>query len=180
MARSPKDHQYDQFVSLLARHERAIRGFVRSLLPSLQDVDDVMQEVGLDCWRKFDEFEQTDSPDDFIRWACVIARFEALRHRRNLARDRLVLSEDVSELLASDAEQRLTKSESERTAIERCLQKLREPERRLLLSIHTPGESVARIAAELGQKPRRLYSKVNALRDLLQECVRQTLAEEQA
>lgn len=180
MTQSPKDIQYDQFVSLLARHERTVRAFVRSLLPSWQDVDDVMQEVGLACWRKFDRFESAESPDEFVRWACVVARFEALRHRRNCARDRLVLSEDVIEVLAADAEVRLEKSEAERKAVDRCLQELREPERRLLLSVHTRDDSIARIAADMGQKARRLYSKANALRDLIGECVRRRLAEGEA
>ncbi len=113
MTKSPKDMQYDQFVVLFARHERAVRGFVHSLLPSGQDVEDVMQEVGLACWRKYDVFEPADSPSDFVRWACVIAWFEALRHRRNCARDRLVLSEDVIEMIAADAEARLERAEAE-------------------------------------------------------------------
>ena len=180
MNSSPKDLQYDQFVSLFARQERAVRGFVRSLLPSWQDVDDVMQEVGLACWRKFDAFESADSPDAFLRWACVIAQFEVLRYRRNCARDRLVFSEDVIEILAADAQVRLEKAEVERKAVEHCLAKLQEPERRLLLSVHTPGDSVARIAADTGQKARRLYRKVNALRDLIGECVRGRMAEGEA
>jgi RNA polymerase sigma-70 factor (ECF subfamily) len=150
---------------------------VRSLLPNWQDVDDVMQEVGLVCWQKFSSFDQTGSPDDFVRWACVIARFEVLRHRRKCARDRLVLSNDVIELLADDAEMRLTRSESERKAVEHCLERLQRPERRLLLSVHTPGDSIAGIAADLGVNARRLYSKVNGLRDLVSECVRQRLAQ---
>lgn len=178
MARSPKDDQYDEFVSLLARHEQAIRGFVRSLLPSQQDVDDVMQETGLACWRKFDSFHSTDDPGDFVRWACVVARFEALRHRRNYARDRLVFDEDVVELLAADAQSRLSTAEAEREAVAHCLGKLQEPERRLLLSVHMPGDSIAQIAADTGQKPRRLYSKVNVLRDLISECLRLRLVED--
>lgn len=177
MTQSPKDQQYDQFVSLFARHERAVRGFVRSLLPSGQDVDDIMQEVGLACWRKFGNFTTTESPDDFVRWACVVARFEVLRHRRNCARDRLVLSEEVIHLLADESEVRLNKSEAERVAVEACLKKLKEPERRLLLSVHTPGDSIAQIANEMGQKARRLYSKLNVVRDLIAECVRGQLAE---
>ncbi len=177
MTQSPKDILYDRFVSLLARHERAVRGFVRSLLPSWQDVDDVMQEVGLACWRKFDAFDSAGSPDEFVRWACVVARFEALRHRRNCARDRLVLSEEVIELLAADAAERLEKAEMERNAVEHCLEKLQEPERRLLLSVHTRGDSIARIAADMGQQARRLYSKVNALRDLIGKCVRRRIVE---
>ena len=177
MANSPLDDLYDQFVSLFARHERSIRGFVSSLLPSNQDVDDVMQEVGLACWHKFKTFDCDGAPGDFVRWACVIARFEVLRHRRNLARDRLVLSEEVIHLLADDAELRLDRADTERTAVESCLEKMNEPERRLLLSVHTPGDSIARIAQEMDQKARRLYSKLNLLRDLIAECVRERLAE---
>jgi len=174
-----RDHQYNQFVRLFVRHERAVRGFVRSLLPSWADVDDVMQEVSLACWRKFDSFEQTGSAeesDEFTRWACMIGRFEVLRQRRKYARDRLVLSEDVIEMLAADAETRLEIADKERGAVENCLQQLSELEQRLLLSVHTPGDSVTRIAKEMDQKARRLYSKVNALRDILAKCVRRRLA----
>ncbi|QDU38640.1 RNA polymerase sigma factor SigL [Maioricimonas rarisocia] len=177
MTTSPHEHTYERFVSLFARHERAIRAYVRALLPSWQDVDDVMQEVGLACWRKFEQFDDA-APDSFVRWASVVARFEVLRHRRNCARDRLVLAEDVVELLATDAEARLDRAEAERTALERCLQKLQDAERRLLLSVHTPGDSVARIAADLGLNARRLYSKVNLLRDRIGDCVRQRLSAE--
>lgn len=173
---SVKDKQYDRFVSLLARHERAVRGFVRSLLPLWQDVDDVMQEVGLAAWRKFDTFDCEGTADDFVRWVCVIARFETLRQRRNYARDRLVLSEEVMDLLANDAEARLETAAAERTAVEQCLQEMQEPERRLLLSVHTPGDSVARIAAEAGVKARCLYNKVDVLRNLIGDCVRRRLA----
>lgn len=178
MARSPKDDQYDEFVSLLARHEQAIRGFVRSLLPLPQDVDDVMQETGLVCWRKFDSFHSNGDCGEFVRWACVIARFEVLRHRRRFARDRLVFDEDVMEILAADAESRLNRAEAEREAVAHCLGQLQEPERRLLLSVHMPGDSIARIAADTGQKARRLYSKVNVLRDLISQCIRMQLAQD--
>jgi RNA polymerase sigma-70 factor (ECF subfamily) len=177
MTRSDKDIQYDRFVSLFARQEHQVRGYVRSLLPTWQDVDDVMQEVGLACWRKFEDFNPEDTPEHFVRWACVIARFEVLRHRRNCARNRLVLSEEVIEALAVDGEARLAQSEAERVVLEGCLKKLGEAERRLLLSVHTPGDSIARIAADTGKKARRLYSKVNALRDLVGECVRRRTAE---
>ena len=171
---------YRQFVALFARHERSIRAYVRSLLPSGNDVDDVMQEVGLACWKKFATFDDVATPFGFVRWGCVIARFEVLRFRRQCARDRLLLSEDVMQILAEDAESRLEKAEAERSAVEDCLQKFQATERRLLLSVHTPGDSVARVASELGQQARRLYTKVRNLRDLLAECVQRQLTEAEA
>ena len=167
---------YDQFVALFARHERAVRAVVRSMLPSSRDVDDVMQEVGLACWHKFADFRPDDSADAFFKWACLVARYEVLKYRRKQARDRLVLSDETIRLLSGDAEQRVNAMENERLALEDCLGKLQPADRRLVLSVHSRGDSVARIARQLGQSIRRLYSRVNVLRDILGECVRTKLA----
>jgi len=176
MENNEKDQQYDRFMSLFVSGERAIRAYVRSLLQSSQDVDDLMQNIGLACWHKFDQFDPQGSGQDFIRWCCVISRFEVLRFRRSRARERLVLSDEAVQLLAVEAEDRLHRSEAERQALKTCLQKLSDAERRLLLSIHTRGDSISRIASESNQKARRLYSKLNALRDIVADCVRTQLA----
>jgi RNA polymerase sigma-70 factor (ECF subfamily) len=176
-----QESRYNLFVSLLARHDQAIRRFVRSLLPSREGVDDVLQETALECWKKFSDFVPQDSEsaaDEFIRWACVIARYKALSWQRDKARDRLVFRENVVEKLAQAAMDQIRQQEQERLAVECCLSKLQDDQRRLVLSVHSPGESIARIAAETGEKARRLYSKVNALRGILLDCVQQRLAGE--
>ena len=175
-----KDEQYDRFMFLFLGGERSIRSYVRSLLTSSQEVDDLMQNIGLACWHKFDQFAADGSGQDFIRWSCVIARFEVLRFRRSRARDRLVLSDEVIKLLATDAEDRLQRSEVERQTLRNCLRRFNESERRLLLSVHTRGDSISRIAAETNQKTRRLYSKMNALRDLIADCVKTQMARGEA
>jgi DNA-directed RNA polymerase specialized sigma24 family protein len=43
-------------------------------------------------WRKWDTF---DPATDFMRWARVIARFEVLKFRRTMARDRHVFTDDL-------------------------------------------------------------------------------------
>jgi len=180
MTESDRDQQYSQFVQMFVRAEPAVRGFVRSLLPSWADTDDVMQEVSLACWKKFDDFESSDEANEFLRWTCMIGRYEVLRHRRKYARDRLVLSEEVVELLAADAAARLELAAAERTAVELCLQKLEPAERRLVLSVHTPGDSIAQIATEMNEKSRRLYTRLNFLRDQIAQCVRQRIAAAEA
>lgn len=169
--------RYEQFIALIERHEPAIQGAIRSMLPSSQDADDVMQEVCLACWHKFADFDPDGSENAFFRWACVVARFEVLKHRRKYARDRLVLSEDTIELLSADAQERVSRAELERQVLEDCLGRLQPSDRRLILSIHVSGDSVAKTARQLRQNVRRLYSKVNKLRDILGDCVRKKLAE---
>ncbi|MEM6777983.1 MAG: sigma-70 family RNA polymerase sigma factor [Planctomycetota bacterium] len=176
-----REQLYSEFVGLQARHDLAIRRFVRFVMPSADGVDDVMQETALECWKKFDEFRATGNnarADEFVRWACVIARYKALSWQRDRVRDRLVFSERVVTRLSESALDRVEGRQEERRAVEHCLTKLPSDQRRLVLSVHVPGESVANIARETGEKARRLYSRINTIRTRLMECVRQQLAGE--
>ncbi len=178
---SDREERYGEFVALLARHDLSIRRFVRSLLPSPDGVDDVVQDTALECWKKFTEFSPESSEDpanSFIRWACVIARYKVMSWQRDKARDRLVFRESVIERLAESAMENAGQRELEQAAIERCLEKLPDEQRRLVLSVHVPGESVSAIAQETGEAARRLYSKVNVLRKRLLECVGKRIAAE--
>lgn len=174
-----REERYGEFVGLLARHDQAIRRFVRSLLPTPEGVDDVLQETALECWKKFHTFSPTtadDAGNEFVRWACMVARYKALSWQRDRARDRLVFRQSVIEQLAHVALDQLDQREAERQAMERCLNKLSDEERRLVLSIHSPGQSIAQLAAETGAQVRRLYNRVNVLRRRLLECIQQRLA----
>ncbi len=176
-----KDEQYDQFVTLLARNEQAIRRFVRFLLPNGEGVDDVMQDVALECWKKFSTFDPTDQTEanaEFVRWANVISRFKVLSWQRDQARDRLVFRESVIEQLYLTSEAENDRLDEQRLAITKCLQELPADHQRLVLSVHTHGESIQRIAKETGASARRLYSKLNHLRSLLLECVQRRAAKE--
>lgn len=176
-----REQRYHEFVALLARHEVSIRRFVRSLLPSSESVDDVVQDTALECRKKFADFQPKDVDDaqqEFIRWAHVIARFKVLSWQRDQQRDRLVFQADVIERLAAAAMDGIGQQQQQRNAVEECLQSLPEHQQQLVLSVHSPGQSVASIAAETGQPARRLYSHLNAIRKQLLNCVQQKLTTE--
>ncbi len=178
---SARERQYTDFVVLIAQHDQSLRRFVRTIMPSRDGVDDVVQETALECWNKYSEFEPADKEStskEFLRWACVIARFKALSWQRDAGRSRLVFRERVIELLAENSMDSLEHCREEQEALASCLKKLSGEQQRLVLSVHAPGESIARIAKETGVKARSLYSEVNTLRTLLFECVRRQLSEE--
>ncbi|RMG40522.1 MAG: RNA polymerase factor sigma-70 [Planctomycetota bacterium] len=195
--REDAEARYERFMALLAHSDAALRRFVCALMPDREGVDDVLQETFLECWKRFADFRATagsertgdrtgnvpatsagrDEQSQFLRWACVIARYKVLSHQRDTARRRRVFRDAVIERLAEEALETLPRYEAERTAVERCLSSLPESQRRLLLAVHTPGDSIARIAAESGQNARRLYSRVNALRRQLLDCVKRRLEE---
>ena len=56
--------KHDHFLRLYVENEEALRGFVRSLVPTLEDAREVMQETAALLWRKFDEL---DSAENFRR-----------------------------------------------------------------------------------------------------------------
>ena len=89
----PSTDRHREFLRCFTANEAAIRAYVRRLVPLRSDADDVMQEVAVVLWEKFDEFREGG---DFRAWALGVARFEVLAWLRDKARDRLVLAQDVA------------------------------------------------------------------------------------
>ena len=170
------DQHHDQFLRLFAAHEPALRTFVRSLLPSLADVSEVMQEVAVVLWQKFTEFDATR---DFRKWAFGVARYQALAYLRDRARDRHVFDDELVGRLADEAVAAGPRHEAQREALETCLQKLPAHQRELVLSAYTEGTRMDELAAQREQTAMSLYKLLHRIRQLLLECVRRTIAREE-
>lgn len=162
------DDQYELFVTLFTRHERSLRAFVRSLVYSWDDADEVMQNTGLVLWRKFSDF---DPATDFMRWACVVARFEVLAWRRDKARDRHVFDEDLVELIAKEAAEEQEALVEERRALESCLKKLPDRLRRIVIASYEPGVKINDVARQLGKTATAFYKTLNRARSTLLTCI---------
>lgn len=163
----------EQFVRLLTRHDRVIRAFLRSLLPNFTDVDEVMQEVSVTIWRKFSSL---DDSSNFCRWACGIARIEVLRFWRSKARDRIVLGEDVEQLIANEGVDQLAERQEQLTALEGCVEKLPEEKKRLVLEAYSGERSMKAIADAAGKSPESIYQVLSRLRRQLLKCIERSLA----
>lgn len=159
---------------LLIRHDRAIRAWLRASLPSMNDVDEVMQEVSVVAWRKFD---QLDDPENFQRWVSVIARYEILMYRRKKARDRFVLGKEVEQLIAEEGQEELKLREQQLGALEHCVQKLPESKRELVMEVYSSGQPMHAVAKQLGKSDAALYKSISRVRQSLLECVKRSLAE---
>ncbi len=169
------DADYEVFVRLLVEHEPRMRAYLRSLLPTWPDVEEVMQNASLVAWRKFSTFESGTS---FGGWLLTIARFEALKHRRNVARSPLVFSDEVWELLANETESDADAHSVRRDALERCLGKLPANQRELVLKAYAPGAHLKEIARQAGSSEQAFYKTMRRLRAALLECISRTMAEE--
>ncbi|QDT07389.1 ECF RNA polymerase sigma factor RpoE [Rubripirellula lacrimiformis] len=167
--------QHEIFLTLFTANEAAIRAFVRRLVPTRQDTEDVMQGIALVLWRKFHELDDRKS---FRRWAFGVARYESLAWLRDKCRDRHVLSEDVLDLVADESTRCEAWLQAQRHALDECLEKLPQPQRGLVLAAYAPQAEIQRVAKQSGRTVGAFYQWLHRIRLQLLECTRRTLQSE--
>ena len=165
--------RHDQFLRLYVQNEESLRGFVRSLVPTMEDARDVMQEVAVVLWKKFDTIS---APGDFRPWAFGVARLEALQFMRSKRRDRHVFSDAALEMLAAEAERDADNLDAERRALELCLLKLPEAKRELVEQAYAPGVRMDELAGRMGRTAMSLYKVLHRIRTKLIKCTQSELA----
>ncbi len=167
--------KHDQFLRLYVTHEEALFAFVRTLVPSREDSREVMQEVAVVLWQRFDDL---DDRVNFRPWAFGVARFKALALMRDRQRDRLVFDADVLELLADEVLEHADAYEAERRALESCVAKLDIAQRKLLDAAYAPDVRIDVLAAAAGRSPMSFYKALHRIRLALMECTQRMLAQE--
>lgn len=160
------------FLRLYAEHEGALQSFVRSLVSTREAAAEVMQEVLVVLWQKFDQVEE------FRPWAFGVARNMVLRHLREQKQDRHVFDENLVIQLAEDASTLVDRHLGHREALEDCLNKLPETQRQLVLNAYTKGTRMDDLAVRRGQTPMALYKVLHRIRQALLECVERKIAQE--
>lgn len=168
--------RHDLFLRLYVEHEESLCGFVRSLVPTLEDSREVMQDVAAVLWRKF---EDITSIDDFRRWAFGVARFVAMEFLRNRRRDRHVFGDEALRLLAVASEESEDAFEAERRALNDCLRKLKDDQRSLVDEAYKPGVRIDELAARVGRTAMALYKSLHRIRIALMNCTQRVLAQEE-
>lgn len=172
--------RHELFVRLLTGNYPALYGFVLSLVGERNSADDLMQEVSLLLWRKFDSFDASlaDREVNFLRWALVSAR-NLVRNYHRLQRAQAVLLDD--ELLTQIAATRCAAEELleiRREALAECLKKLSATDQRLLQACYGPqdrGRSIKDAAGKLGKNADAVYMSLSRIRRRLYECVNKSL-----
>lgn len=172
---SSETDSHDSFLRLYVECEESLRGYVRSLLPTLEDAREVMQNTAAILWKKFD---QLDDPDNFRKWAFGVARFEVLSYRRDKARDRHVFSEKLLLQLAGEAEKKSEQTMDEIRALKKCLNKLPEKQRTLVSEAYTDQIKINEIAKREGRSAMSVYKVLHRARMALADCVQNTLQTE--
>ncbi len=163
----------EQFVQLFVRHEQQVYRYIYGLLPNAADAQEVMQETAVAIWRRFSDFDPSQS---FLAWACGFARYEVLNHYRRQRRRPAPLQDDVLEQLAGGFVDRIDELNRRRAALDDCVDKLPDKERRLIEVRYGGQRTVREMAASNGASEHTLYKALERIRRALFDCVTRTLA----
>lgn len=161
-----------EFIRLWASASRRIHAYITTMVFNVADAEDLLQEVGVTAWQKFEEYE----PDrDFVAWTCGIARNKVLLFNR-LARHRLVQSSELLERVEQEVRNDSRMLERQHEVLRECLSKLSDRDRKLLQIRYSDGITLKSVASETGQSLQALYKSLQRIHIRLLECVTRRLA----
>lgn len=158
---------------LFMSNASVIRGFIYSLLPVRELVDDVFHDVFLVVIDKAESFQPGS---DFLAWVYVISRHKVLQAMTKLRGKRTsVLSPDVMEALIADAPTQ-SMNEDAVEALKQCIESLAPAARRMIRLRYEDALKPAQISEQLNIGVSSIYVTLSRARTLLRQCISQRLS----
>jgi RNA polymerase sigma-70 factor (ECF subfamily) len=166
----------DEFIVLLAKHERRVRGFVGTLVRRPEEIDEIVQQSCLTGWKKMQDFARVEQTldRDFARWLCTIARFEALGFVRKHRGSRLLFDTELVSKLA-DVQLSDERFDERREALQLCIEKLSDKQKDLVRRYYRADQSAAEIAGQDGVTRQAVFKALRLIRVALLDCVRRSM-----
>ncbi|HUV65069.1 MAG TPA: sigma-70 family RNA polymerase sigma factor [Sedimentisphaerales bacterium] len=164
------------FLKLLMSNEVRIFSYILRLVPNLADAEDIMQETAGIMWRKFDQFQKATN---FVAWAIEIAHYRVLDYRREKRRSPMLYESEIFEQMVSLAREAGQQDDRRLDALRRCLAKLQDRQRRLIMLRYYDGIGPKEIATRLGMSVHAVYKSLSRIYEQLLRCIRKTPAFEE-
>ncbi len=170
-----QDKRTLDFLGLFVKHQQEIYAYILTLVPHVNDADDLFQEGMTVMWRKFDQFQ---SGTNFAAWGIQIVRYQILEYRRNLARSkRVVMENSLFEALLDHMPAIQDELAARIEALRACQGRLDDRARRILKMRYEHNSPVEEIASYLKVSRRHVYHILGRINSVLLRCMRRTLAE---
>lgn len=170
------DHNQQEFVGLLIKHERQLEGFILAMVANWEIAEDISQETKLRLWEQFSKF---DRRQDFGAWARSIAYYQVLSYRRDRKRSR---EQPFNEQFLQNVAKQEAGLQEELAAQQRflslCFKKLTDKSRQLLVLVYSGKETIRQVARQLNRNEAAVYKAVQYARDALHRCIENELRKE--
>ncbi|MEO0445707.1 MAG: sigma-70 family RNA polymerase sigma factor [Verrucomicrobiota bacterium] len=162
----------EDYLRLLAKHERSLAAYVHSLVRSVEDAEDLLQECKVVMWKHFPKFEEGTN---FLAWARKIAFHQILNYRRKSGRTVSSGDEAFLEAIAAEIDRRSDHLEERAEALQICLRKLPLAHRQTIVLRYFEDCEVDEIARKTDRSEGAVYRLLSRIRQTLNDCVTRTL-----
>ena len=174
---SSSDNRSAELVQLMMKYQRRLFAYIHTLVPSRSDADDILQETSLTICEKFQDFQ---TGTNFYSWACQIAYWKVRAARKKFAMSKVVFNQEVMDVISQTHGKMEEELDQRHYALSRCLKKLNERDRRMVLTRYESGKNVTAAAHACGRTVQGAYKALNRIRKVLFDCVTFELSTEQA
>ena len=174
----PQEERQICFTNHWLRAQPVVAGYLSSALRDGHAVDDLLQEIALILYRRYDDY---DEERPFAAWALGVARIKLLEQLRSGRREPLLFrDEEVLEALGAAAERQEVVCNAQEQALRHCVEGLRDRLRQALRLRYHDDCDAAQIASRLGLSQVNVRSLLRRGRDALRECMERMLNREPA
>lgn len=162
------------FFQLFVGCQNHLYALILVMVHNESDAEDILQETAAIMWEKFGEFEAGRS---FLAWGVGIARNKALDFHRKTQRSRARLGHKTYEQIIQRATHAADRIADRSEALKACQKKLKESDRRIIFMRYEKNLPIKTIADRLGLSTSGLYKNMSRILNLLQQCIKMTLAQ---
>ena len=155
-----------ELVQLMMKHQRRLFAYIYTLVPSRSDAEDILSRNKLNNLRKFKDFE--------IERTSTLGLAKSLIGKskwKKFATSKVLFNQDVMDVIAQTRGQMEEELDSRHYALGKCLNKLNERDRRMVLTRYESGKNVASAAHACGRTVQGAYKALNRIRKVLFDCV---------
>lgn len=165
----------ERFTRHWTKTQPIVAGYLASLIPNLNDAEDILQDVSVVLLNKFHEFDEQKS---FTAWALGIARKEVLAARRSHARSFICRNNDLVEKVTATYDELAPELSRRTDALRHCMERVEARSRDVLRLRYEESRKPAEIAAALGLAAGTVRVLLSRVRASLHRCIEQRLASE--
>ena len=162
-----------RFLGCFLKCQDDIRAFLGSIIRDRHACDDLLQEVALTLWKKFDEY---DPKRPFGAWARGIAAKKVLQSFEKSKKLPILLSQETIEAILEAYNQTEPESSAMHLALESCLKLLPERSQNLVTLRYEKTLKLGEIAQAMQSTLDAVHKALSRIRGALRKCIEEQLA----
>jgi RNA polymerase sigma-70 factor (ECF subfamily) len=167
-----RDRRHEEFLKRYLQAQPSIRAYVLSVVRDFHVTEDVLQEVAVAAWERYDRY---DPARPFVGWVLGVAHHKSIDILR-ARRARVLLPDDLAARLAQDAAELSEEAAERRKVLAGCVAKLSGAVRQVVRLRFEENLDTQEIARKEGKSLAAVSKMLTRARAFLIRCAGESLA----